>query len=103
MLQITEHAATVIAEACDAQELAESGGLRIAYKTAVHDGSVRSLLVEYVDRPQASDTVVREGPAAIFLADGVDRVVAGRILDAERDGMPPRLVLRSQAATTDGA
>ena len=61
MLEITERAASVIAQACDAQEVAESGGLRIAPKTAVHDGSVHSLVVEFVDRPDSSDTVVRCG------------------------------------------
>ena len=101
MLQITEHAARAISQACDAQELADSGGLRIAYKTAVNDGSVRALLVEYVDRPQPSDTIIREGPAAVFLADGIERIVSGRVLDAELGGIPPRLVLRAQGPAAD--
>jgi len=42
-----------------------------------------------------ADTVVREGEATVFLADGVEGLVGARVLDAEGSGTPPRLVLRS--------
>jgi Fe-S cluster assembly iron-binding protein IscA len=103
MLEITERAATVIVQACDAQEIGESGGLRIAPKTAVHDGSLQSLVVEFVDRPRASDTVLRAGPATVFLADGVAPVVEGRVLDADHDGTPPRFALRARRPPSENA
>ena len=96
MLEITERAATAIAQAFTAQEVDSSGGLRIAAKTTVHDGSLESLFVEFVDRPRSSDTVLQVGAAAVFLADGIAPLVQERILDAERDGTPPRFVLRTR-------
>ncbi len=99
MLEITERAATVIADACSAQELSEAGGLRIAPKTSVNDGAIRSLVIAFVDRPQPNDTVLHEGPATVFLANGLEKLVATRILDAKHGGLPPQLVLRSRPAT----
>ena len=74
MLEITARAATVIAHACSAQDLSESGGLRITPNTT-NNGAVRSLRVEFVDGPSPTDTVVQEGPANVFLADGLERLV----------------------------
>lgn len=102
MLEISDRAATLIAQACDQQNVAESGGLRIAPKIAVHDGSLQSLVVEFVDRPRASDTIVRTGSATVFLADGVDQLVEGRVLDAEHGGMPPRFALRARRPPAAG-
>lgn len=98
MLEITEHAASVIAAECSAREVPDTGGLRIAPRTAAPDGSAGSLVVEFVARPRASDTVLHEGDATVFLADGVATVVAARVLDAEGSESPPRLVLRSRGA-----
>jgi hypothetical protein len=98
MLEITDHAASVIAAECSAREVPDSGGLRIAPKTSEQNGNVRSLVIEFVARPRASDTVVREGEATVFLADGVEGMVGARVLDAEGSGTPPRLVLRSRTA-----
>ncbi len=100
MLEITERAATVIADACTAQDLSKAGGLRIAPKTTVNDGAVSSLAVEFVDRPQPTDTVLRAGLATVFLADGLERLVGTRVLDAERSGLPPQLVLRARKPPT---
>jgi Fe-S cluster assembly iron-binding protein IscA len=98
MLEITQHAASVIAEECSAREVPETGGLRIAPKTSADNGNVRSLVIEFVARPRSSDTVLHEGDATVFLADGVAPVIGSRILDAEESGTPPRLVLRSRAS-----
>ncbi len=103
MLEVTDRAASAIAQACDAQEVGESGGLRIAPKTTVHDRSLRSLVVEFVDRPKPSDSVVHAGEASVFLADGIEDLMGGHILDAERDGTPPRFVLRARKRPVNGA
>jgi Fe-S cluster assembly iron-binding protein IscA len=103
MLEITERAAAAIARACSAQEVASSGGLRIAPKTAVHDGSLKSLVVEFVDRPKSSDSVVHAGDVAVFLADGIAPLMGGRVLDAEHEDMPPRFVLRTRKPPNDAA
>jgi hypothetical protein len=94
MLEITPHAASVIAAECDAREVPDTGGLRIAPKKAVEDGARRSLVIAFVARPQPSDVVVQEGDATVFLAEGVDRLVGERVLDADDGGSPPHLVLR---------
>jgi hypothetical protein len=99
MLEITDHAASVIAAECTAREVPDTGGLRIAPKSSEENGNVRSLVIEFVTRPVASDTVVREGGATVFLADGVAGLVGARVLDAEGSGTPPRLVLRSPEAS----
>ena len=98
MLEITVRAATVIAHACSAQDLSESGGLRITPNTT-NNGAVRSLRVEFVDGPAPTDTVVQEGPANVFLADGLERLVGAAVLDAQSSHLPPRLVLRKQEQT----
>lgn len=105
MIEITQHAASVIATECAVREVPDSGGLRIAPKSAVHNGTPRSLVIEFVPRPQPSDIVVREGDATVFLADGVDHLVGERVLDTEDGearpgGGPPRLVLRARPAAT---
>ncbi len=103
MLEITERAATLIAEACNVQELPEAGGLRISRKSADHHDEAVSLVVAFVDRPQASDTALQAGPATVLLAEGVERLVATRVLDVKRSGLPPSLVLRSHKASTADA
>jgi hypothetical protein len=105
MMEITQHAASIIATECAVREVPDSGGLRIAPKTAVHDGTARTLVIEFVPRPQPSDTVLREGDATVFLADGVDHLVGERVLDAEDGGTrpgggAPRLVLRARPAAS---
>jgi hypothetical protein len=95
MLHITDLAATAIASACHAQHLPGEGGVRIMPRPS--DGaatSIGSLVVHFVERPQPTDTVVCEREANVFLADGVDRVVAGRVLDIDGGVTPPQLVLR---------
>lgn len=99
MMQITQHAASVITTECGARDVPETGGLRIAPKTSVNDGKVRSLVIEFVARPQPSDTILHEGDATVFLAEGVEGIVGARVLDAEGDATPPQLVLRSLPAS----
>lgn len=96
MLEITPHAASVIAAECNAREVPDTGGLRIAPKAAAHDDTTRSLVIAFVAQPQPSDVVVQAGDATVFLAEGVDRMVGERVLDADDGGNPPHLVLRKR-------
>jgi hypothetical protein len=95
MLRITDRAATAIASACHAQHLPDEGGVRIMPRPSDADTlSIGSLVVHFVERAQPADTVVRERDATVFLADGVDLVVANRVLDVDGGVTPPQLVLR---------
>ncbi|HEY3674108.1 MAG TPA: hypothetical protein VGN51_24460 [Acidimicrobiia bacterium] len=98
MLEITQHAASVIAAECGVREVPATGGLRIAPKASADDGKARSLGIAFVASPQPSDTVVHAGEATVFLAEGVERMVGERVLDAEDGASPPHLVLRSRPA-----
>ncbi len=96
MLEVTTHAASVIASECERRELPETSGVRIYRRPAAKDVSVRALGVEFVREPRDNDTVIREGDAAVFLAHDVEHLVGARLLDAEGEGVPPRLMLRKQ-------
>ncbi len=94
-LQITSDAVSAIVEHCEAREVPDTGGLRIMQKASATEGSVRSLVIQFVAQPQPSDIVLREGDANVFLAEGVEPIVGERVLDAKGSGTPPQLVLRN--------
>jgi hypothetical protein len=98
MMQITDRAAMAIASVCNHQHLAESGGLRIAPRSRQSGVSIASLAIEFVDGSHPWDTVVTEGDATVFLADGVAELVGDRVLDVDAGVRPPQLVLRSPPA-----
>ncbi len=95
MLEMTQLAATAIASECGRRALPESGGVRIFPRRTKNEESVHALIVEFVAEPEDGDTIVREGDAAVFLADGVEAIVGSRILDAQHAGSPPQLMLRT--------
>ena len=96
MIRITIRAAMAIASACRAHHLSEHGGLRIAPKATGGNSDPGPLVVDFVDGPAPWDTVVSEGDATVFLADGVEGLIDRRVLDVDTDtgAKPPRLVLR---------
>jgi len=100
MLEVTTHAASVIANECERRELPETSGVRIYRRPSAKEASVRALGVQFVPEPGGDDTVIRQDDAAVFLAPGIEHLVGTRLLDAESDGAAPRLMLRKQA---DGA
>ena len=95
MLELTPLAASAIANECAQRALPETGGIRIAPRRG-NEKTVRALVVEFVAEPDENDTVIRDGAAAVFLADGVERLVGSRLLDAESTASPPQLVLRAR-------
>jgi hypothetical protein len=102
MLELTPLAASAIANECAQRALPETGGIRIYPRRTKKEKGVRALVVEFVAQPEDHDTVIREGDAAVFLADGVERIVDSRLLDAESAGSPPQLVLRSRNGNGNG-
>jgi hypothetical protein len=95
MLALTHDAATLIATECERRALPSTAGVRIFRRQTKRPPSVQTLVVEYVEEPEDDDTVVRQGPAAVFLAEGVDDVIGSRVLDAHRRVSPPQLWLRA--------
>jgi hypothetical protein len=99
-MQITARAATAIASVCNHQHVSDGGGLRIAPRSPQSGVTVRSLVIEFVDGSHPWDTVLTEGEARVFLADGVAQVVGDRVLDVDAGVRPPQLVLRSPHRTS---
>jgi len=97
MLQITQHAANTIATECEKRALPETAGVRIYPRRTRHPDSVDTLVVEFVNGAEVGDTVVRQGGASVFLAEGVDEIIGSRVLDAQHGASPPQLLLRAPA------
>ncbi len=95
MIQLTPFAASMIERECRVRSVPQSGGLRIAPRSSGPHGDVEALVVRFVSRPRASDTVIRHGEASVFVAPGVERLVGPRLLDAEGSASRPKFVLRS--------
>jgi hypothetical protein len=97
MLEISQHAANVIATECGKRALPETAGVRIYPRRTKQPDSVQALVVEFVKGPEVGDTVVRQGSASVFLAEGVDDIIGARVLDAQHGVSPPQLLLRAPA------
>jgi hypothetical protein len=96
MLALTQQAATLISKECQRRALPSTAGVRIYRRQTKKPMSVQTLVVEYVEDAEDGDTVVRHGPAAVFLAEGVDEIIGSRVLDAQHRTSPPQLLLRAQ-------
>lgn len=96
MLDLTEAAATAIADECAKRELPAAGGVRIYSRRTKNDRCVEALVVEFVASPEDDDVVIRRGGAGVFLAYGVDEIVGARMLDVKRFTSPPQLLLRAR-------
>jgi hypothetical protein len=98
MLEMTPQAADVIATQCEQRALPATAGIRIYPRRTKKPDSVQTLVVEYVDGAEEGDTIIRHGSAAVFLAEGVDRIVGSRVLDAkDTAASSPQLLLRAPA------
>lgn len=100
MLEVTPPAASAISNECAQRAIPETGGVRIFYRRghcAKNQRAVRSLAVAYVANPEESDTLIQENGVRVFLADGVERMVGSRLLDAKSpSSSPPQLMLRAR-------
>lgn len=98
MLQISPAAAAHIANQCNARELGDGAGMRVA--PSVSPENQRGLRLRYVPAPEAGDQIVEQGAARVFLAREVVAEVSPFVLDtASRPGADgnDRLVLRTGA------
>ena len=83
MLTLTQNAAEAVEELIARVPLAEDGGVRIR-----DTGGSEGFELSVVPAPEATDTVVREGGARVFLDETAAAVLDNRVLDAElsKDG-----------------
>jgi iron-sulfur cluster assembly protein len=78
MLTLTQTAAEAVEELIARVPLAEDGGVRIR-----DTGSSEGFELSVVPAPEATDTVVREGGARVFLDETAASILENRVLDAE--------------------
>lgn len=96
MLAITETAAEAIRGIVAAPELPDGAGLRIA--TQPGSGAAGALEVSVADTPAATDQVVDEAGARVFVeADAID-LLDDKLLDAQIDGSRVGFMLSEQGA-----
>ena len=81
MLVLTQNASAVIDTIVDQAQLPAEGGVRIAGGSNGSD----SLSIATSDGPQATDQVVEDGSARVFLEHAAAEMLDDKILDAQLD------------------
>jgi len=83
MLQVTESAATTIADVCSENGAGPDGGLRIS---GTQSNGETALDFEVVSAAFEGDSVVRERGAVLFLDEVAAAVLEGKTLDVHAHG-----------------
>ncbi len=94
MLAITDTAAEAIRGIVAAPELPEGAGLRIA--TQPGSGEAAALVVSVSETPAASDQVVDEEGARVFVEADAIPLLDDKLLDAQIDGSRVGFMLMEQ-------
>jgi iron-sulfur cluster assembly protein len=96
VLSITDTAAEAIRGIVAAPELPEGAGLRIATQPGAGDAG--ALEVSVAETPAASDQVVDESGARVFVEADAIPLLDDKLLDAQIDGSRVGFMLMEQAA-----
>lgn len=92
MLALTPDAAAVIRSIVDSADVSDEGGLRITARAVTESEAALELAV--AEEPEATDQVVEQEGAHVFLEPGVADALSDKVLDAsvEDDGVSFQII-----------
>lgn len=92
MLQLSQSAATALAEAREEQDLPEDTGVRVSAESA-SEGEV-ALSLSFSDEPAEGDQVSEQEGTRLFVAPEVAGSLAESVIDIEETNQGSQLVVR---------